>query len=211
MRKSAGGRWRNWTSIRRFMPDLAKQIERFLEELGRANVSAHTLRNYGSDLEQFLRYFTVKEQTCATTEAIDGLAIREWLGHLYEQRLTAVSMRRKLATVRSFFKFLVREGVVPTNVARLVRTPKAPKSLPRVMTAEQTNVLVDGVTSVAEKFERRQNRSFLLDDAPQCRCAKCPVWLGRHDLSNLPSPTVKVDIGLTDGTSATAPRRARQR
>jgi len=64
------------------MPDLAKQIERFLEELGRANVSAHTLRNYGSDLEQFLRYFTVKEKTCATTEEIDGLAIREWLGHL---------------------------------------------------------------------------------------------------------------------------------
>jgi len=154
MRKSAGGRWRNWTSIRRFMPDLAKQIERFLEELGRANVSAHTLRNYGSDLEQFLRYFTVKEKTCATTEEIDGLAIREWLGHLYEQRLTAVSRRRKLAAVRSFFKFLVREGVVPTNVARSVRTQKAPKSLPRVMTAEQTNVLVDGVTSAADKFER---------------------------------------------------------
>jgi integrase/recombinase XerC len=140
------------------MPDLAKQIERFLEELRRANVSAHTLRNYGSDLEQFLSYFTVKDgrrpETCATTEEIDGLAIREWLGHLYEQRLTAVSMRRKLAAVRSFFKYLVREGVVTTNVARLVRTPKAPKSLPRVMTAEQTNVLVDGVTSAADKFEQ---------------------------------------------------------
>jgi integrase/recombinase XerC len=144
-------------STGRFMPDLAKQIERFLEELGRANVSPHTLRNYGSDLEQFLSYFTVKEggsETCVTTEEIDGLAIREWLGHLYEQRLTAVSMRRKLAAVRSFFKYLVREGVVATNVARLVRTPKAPKSLPRVMTAEQTNVLVDGVTSAADKFER---------------------------------------------------------
>jgi integrase/recombinase XerC len=157
MRKSAGEHWRSWTSTGRFMPDLAKQIERFLEELGRANVSPHTLRNYGSDLEQFLSYFTVKDgrksETCATGD-IDGLAIREWLGHLYEQRLTAVSMRRKLAAVRSFFKFLVREGVVTTNVARLVRTPKAPKSLPRVMTAEQTNVLVDGVTSAADKFER---------------------------------------------------------
>src|SRR6202795_1515250 len=145
-------------SIEPSMPDLATEIQRFLEELRRANVSAHTLRNYGSDLEQFLRYFTVKKEhrseTCATLEDIDGLAIREWLGHLYQQRLTAVSMRRKLAAVRSFFKFLVREGVVETNVARLVRTPKAPKSLPRVMTAEQTNVLVDGVTSAAGKFER---------------------------------------------------------
>ena len=63
-------------------------------------------------------------------EEIDALAIREWLGHLYEQRLTAVSMRRKLAAVRSLFKFLLREGVVENNVARMVRTPKAPKTLP---------------------------------------------------------------------------------
>jgi integrase/recombinase XerC len=87
-------------------------------------------------------------------EDINALAIREWLGHLYEQRLTAVSMRRKLAAVRSLFKFLLREGVVETNVARLVRTPKAPKSLPFVMTAEQTNGLVDGVAPAADKFER---------------------------------------------------------
>src|SRR5271155_519335 len=94
------------------MPDLATQIQRFLEELRRANVSPHTLRNYGSDLEQFLDYFTVKEKGGTglrpATEIIDGLAIREWLGNLYQQRLTAVSMRRKLAAVRSFFKFLVR-------------------------------------------------------------------------------------------------------
>jgi integrase/recombinase XerC len=140
------------------MSDLATQIQRFLEELRRANVSEHTLRNYGSDLEQFFRYFTMKgegrPETCATVEDIDGLAIREWLGHLYQQRLTAVTMRRKLAAVRSFFKFLVREGLAATNFARLVRTPKAPKSLPRVMTAEQTNQLVDGVTPAAGKFEQ---------------------------------------------------------
>ena len=136
------------------MPDLANQIERFLDELRRANVSAHTLRNYGSDLTQLLEYFTVEGKPRPDIGDIDGLAIREWLGHLYQQRLTAVSMRRKLAAVRSFFKFLVREGVTSTNVAKLVRTPKAPKSLPRVMTAEQTNVLVDGVGGAADKFER---------------------------------------------------------
>ena len=63
-------------------------------------------------------------------------------------------MRRKLAAVRSLFKFLLREGVVLKNVARMVRTPKAPKSLPFVMTAEQTNALVDGVLPAADKFER---------------------------------------------------------
>src|SRR6202022_618176 len=44
-------------------------------------------------------------------------------------------------------KHLLREGIITTNVARLVRTPKAPKSLPVVMTAEQTNTLVDGVAT----------------------------------------------------------------
>ncbi len=136
------------------MPDLAGQIERFLEELRRRNVSGHTLRNYRSDLEQFLEYLSVGGKSTPTLAEVDALAIREWLGHLYQQRLTAVSMRRKLAAVRSFFKFLVREGVVATNFARLVRTPKAPTSLPAIMTAEQTNTLVDGVPSAAEKFER---------------------------------------------------------
>ncbi len=100
------------------------------------------------------QYFSIPGKPKPALEDIDALAIREWLGHLYEQRLTAVSMRRKLASVRSLFKFLLREGVVLKNVAKMVRTPKAPKSLPFVMTAEQTNGLVDGVLPAADKFER---------------------------------------------------------
>jgi integrase/recombinase XerC len=56
-------------------------------------------------------------------------------------------MRRKLAAVRSLFKFMQREGVIEINAARLVRTPKAPKTLPSVMTAEQTNTLIDEVAA----------------------------------------------------------------
>ena len=133
---------------------MSSQIQRFLDELRRQNVSTHTIRNYASDLDQFLAYFTIPGETKPAVEAIDKLAIREWLGHLYEQRLTAVSMRRKLSAVRSFFKFLIREGLVEKNVARMVRTPKAPKTLPMVMTAEQTNALVDGVAPAADRFER---------------------------------------------------------
>jgi integrase/recombinase XerC len=136
------------------MPELASQIERFLDELRRRNASAHTVRNYASDLEQFLAYFTLPGQPAPSVEQIDALAIREWLGHLYQQRLTAVSMRRKLAAVRSLFKFLLREGLVDKNVARMVRTPKAPQTLPAVMSAEQTNALVDGIAPAAERFER---------------------------------------------------------
>jgi integrase/recombinase XerC len=136
------------------MPDLSTQIELFLNELRRQNASGHTVRNYASDLDQFLDYFTISGEKKPAVEEFDALAIREWLGHLYQQRLTAVSMRRKLAAIRSFFKFLLREGLVDKNVARMVRTPKAPKTLPAVMTAEQTNALVDGVSPAADKFER---------------------------------------------------------
>jgi integrase/recombinase XerC len=134
------------------MPDLVSQIERFLEEMKRQNASGHTVRNYASDLRQFCDYFTIRDKPHPRVEDIDALAIREWLGHLYQERLTAVTLRRKLAAVRSCFKFLLREGVVKTNFARLVRTPKAPKSLPRVMTPEQTNTLVEGVA--ADKLDR---------------------------------------------------------
>jgi integrase/recombinase XerC len=136
------------------MPDLAAAVQKFVDELKRRNASAHTIRNYASDLEQFLAYFTVGDRPRPRIEDLDALAIREWLGFLYQQRLSTVSMGRKLAAVRSLFKFLLREGVVTTNVARLVRTPKTPKTLPAVMTAEQTNQMLDGLPDAAEKLER---------------------------------------------------------
>ena len=128
------------------MCELRKQIERFLDELRRENISAHTIRNYGADLRQFLAYFAPADGSPPPPEQLDTLAIREWLGDLYNRNLAPVTIRRKLASVRSFFKFLVREGRLDVNRAKLVGTPKAPKTLPRVMSAEQTNRLLDQVS-----------------------------------------------------------------
>ena len=58
------------------------QIELFLDELRRQNASEHTVRNYASDLDQFLAYFAIPGKPKPTVEQIDALAIREWLGHL---------------------------------------------------------------------------------------------------------------------------------
>lgn len=131
---------------------LGAAIGEFIESLRRENVSPHTIRNYQSDLDQFHAYFTPDGEQAPAPAEFDALLIREWLGHLHQQNLTPISMRRKLAAVRSFFRFQQREGVVSTNVAKLVRTPKAPKKVPRVMTAEQTNTLIDEVA--AGKLER---------------------------------------------------------
>ena len=134
------------------MSELAAAIDAFLAALGRENASPHTVLAYASDLRQFLEYLSPAGVAPPAPEAIDALLIREWLGDLYRQRLTAVTTRRKIAAVRSLFGFLLREGKVSANRARLVRIPKAPKNLPRVMTAEQTNTFIDQVA--AKDLER---------------------------------------------------------
>ena len=142
----AGHRY-NKNRLQDTLSPISAQIDAFLAELRRANASEHTVRNYESDLMQFLEYLTPPGADPPPVEKIDTLVIREWLGSLYRQRLAATSMRRKLAAVRSLFKFMQREGTIEVNVARLVRTPKAPKTIPTVMTAEQTNTLIDEVAT----------------------------------------------------------------
>lgn len=136
------------------MSELREAVDRFLTELTIRNVSPHTLRNYGSDLDQFVEYFTPPGAAAPAPSALTPLNLREWLGELYGRGLTAVSIRRKLASVRSLFRFLAREGAVSSNIARLVKTPKAPRRIPQVPGAEQTNTLVDAVAVKGEELAR---------------------------------------------------------
>jgi integrase/recombinase XerC len=135
------------------MPDaLATAIDRYLSDLRLQNSSPHTLRNYASDLQQFASYFSPPGQPPPAPAEFTVLQIREWLGDLHKRRLSPVTVRRKLAAIRSLFQFLAKNGSVPTNIARLVRTPKAPQRLPSVPTAEQTNELINAVA--ADRLER---------------------------------------------------------
>jgi integrase/recombinase XerC len=129
------------------MSELTRAIDRYLDSLRQSNASKHTLRNYSTDLLQFAEYFSPPDADPPDPSAIGSLQLREWLGSLYQRELDPISIRRKLACVRSLFKFLLREGSISTNAARLVRTPKSPKRIPSVPTAEQTNILVDGVAA----------------------------------------------------------------
>jgi integrase/recombinase XerC len=129
------------------MSDLTQSIARYLDSLRQANASPHTLRNYSADLSQFADYFSPPDTDPPPPARIDSLQLREWLGSLYQRGLDPISIRRKLASVRSLFKFLLREGTISTNAAKLVRTPKGAKRVPSVPTAEQTNTLVEGVAA----------------------------------------------------------------
>ncbi len=134
------------------MGALAAQMERYREELTRTGASPHTLAAYTADLAQFLEFLSPPETAPPAPAAIDLLVLREWLAWLYEKDLDVVTIRRKLAAVRGLFAFMLREGVIRVNAARLVRTPKAPQRLPDVPSPERVNTLIDAVA--AGKMER---------------------------------------------------------
>lgn len=139
------------------MAQIRECIAKYLAELERRGASKHTVRNYASDLEQFATYFEPPGETAPKIEELDLPLLREWLAWLYDEGLTVVSVRRKIAAVRAMFKFLLREGVVLKNPASRLRTPKTRQRLPEVMSAEKTNNLLDG----AEEFSKERDMAFL--------------------------------------------------
>ncbi|HEY5611425.1 MAG TPA: tyrosine recombinase XerC [Thermoanaerobaculia bacterium] len=110
------------------------------------NVSINTVEAYRDDLDSFFTfltddYFTIQRDRL-DLETIDHLTVRSYLAHLARRKLKRSSIARHLSAVRSFFKFLIREGVVGANPARNVTTPKREKHLPRVLqTAEVATLL----------------------------------------------------------------------
>src|SRR5579872_5218011 len=102
------------------MTSLKDAIERFINYLRyERNASPDTLRNYFRDLEQFREFLTPPGESTLPLHKVDNRIIREFIGSLYERRLQKSSVARKLAAMRSFFKFCVREKYVATNPARL--------------------------------------------------------------------------------------------
>ena len=145
------------------MPTIRESIAKYLAELARRGASKHTLRNYASDLQQFAGYFEAPGMTAPAFEELDLGLLREWLGGLYDQKLTTVTVRRKLASVRAVFKFELREGAIAKNPATRLRTPKVKQRLPDVMSAEKTNNLLDAVESgtVIEMPDKERDIAFL--------------------------------------------------
>lgn len=116
-------------------------IERFLRYLTtERGASEHTIRSYRKDLETFFR------SARAGPEDIDMMDVRGFIAGQMNDGLKKTTVGRRLATIRSFYRFLQREGSVKANPARLVNAPKAPKQLPKFLT-------VDDVFSLIEKPE----------------------------------------------------------
>ena len=117
---------------------LEEYLEQFFQHLRyERNVSPHTLRNYLSDLGQFREHlFKIEKRDEIPVSEIDHLTIREWMAELHSENKKKTSIARKLASLRTFFQFLVREGVLETNPAKLVATPKIQRKLPDTLSME---------------------------------------------------------------------------
>jgi len=115
------------------------------------NVSVNTIEAYRDDLEAFFGFLTNDYFTLGRDQLdlrkVDHLAIRAFLAHQGRRKLARASIARELSCIRSFFKWLVREGRVELNPARAVATPKVEKQLPQVMQTSEVTLLIEQVTT----------------------------------------------------------------
>jgi integrase/recombinase XerC len=113
-------------------------IDKFLKylEIERA-ASAHTLRAYRKDLEEFSKFVNIKP------EDVELADVRGFIAEQIKSGLNKTSVSRRLASIRSFFKFLYREGYKRINPAKLVSKPKLPKLLPRFLSVDDAFALVE--------------------------------------------------------------------
>jgi integrase/recombinase XerC len=107
--------------------------------------SPHTVRAYVREVNDFAAWLNAELGDAAAINSITHLHIRAYLAQLYQRGLSKASAARALAAIRSFFRWLAKEGKVAQNPAMLVSTPRLPKHLPRVPAMEEVNRLLDSL------------------------------------------------------------------
>jgi integrase/recombinase XerC len=133
-------------------------VSQFLDYLKlERHFSDYTIKSYGADLSQFGQFLAgvighpnLPDPAPLTGEQLDGrhlacqpMEIREFLAYLYGQNYTKSTTARKLATLRSFYKFLMRRGLISVNPLSTIRTPKQEKRLPKCLDLDQIQKLLE--------------------------------------------------------------------
>jgi integrase/recombinase XerC len=119
-------------------------IAGFLRHLDRErNASAHTVRAYGQDLEQFREHLEATIGRPPRPQDVDHLLIRSFLARLHEAGVAKVSAARKLASLRTFFRYLCREGVLARNPARAMLSPRIERRVPAHLDEAEVAGLLD--------------------------------------------------------------------
>ncbi len=134
---------------------LTGSVTRYLAMLtGERSASEHTVRAYRRELGDFAAF--LHSESLCTPQAIAHTHVQEYLRVLYDRKLQKSSIARALAAIRSWCRWLAREGVLPHNPAALVSTPRLPRRLPRVPTAPELIAAMDApaTTTLAAWPER---------------------------------------------------------
>lgn len=121
--------------------------ERFLGMMrDERGASEHTLRAYSREVRGFAEFLTETLGEGAAMSSVEHTHIRAYMATLMDRGLTKASVARALAAIRSWFKWAAKAGLVESNPALLVSTPKLPKHLPRVPSMEEVNRVLDSLT-----------------------------------------------------------------
>lgn len=126
---------------------LAEQIAAFCAHLEtERNVSPHTLAAYRRDLQQLTLFVAKERGEDATALEVDHLLLRRYLA-LLGKTTAKSSIGRKLAAIRTFFRFLLRQGEIDRNPAELTATPRMEQRLPFHLDIDQTTALMEAPTT----------------------------------------------------------------
>jgi integrase/recombinase XerC len=118
----------------------------FLEHLARErNASAHTVRSYGDDLALFGRYLASVEGEAADPTASDPKRLRAYTVWLHAQGYAPSTIARRLACLRSFYKYARRQGSVTADPSAALRNPKQPRRLPKPLRVDEVVAFLDGI------------------------------------------------------------------
>ncbi len=167
---------------------MKESIAKYLEYLRSVkNSSPHTVSNYGKDLDQFVTYLSPPGARPPALSGVTHRLIREFIAHLHDQGLEKSSIARKLAALRSFFKYCVREGRLKESPARLVPTPKLPKRIPSVLSAEEMNGFLNQLGRMAQPAQDHLSSA-------KGRPSHASSSPGRP--RNSPNPSVRSEEGL---------------
>ena len=126
---------------------MERYIDKFIRYLEiEKNYSKHTILNYRLDLLGFKGFLADLD-----LEKVDYLFLRKYLAQLKEKKLSNRSVNRHLSTLRSFFRFLNREGLLKTNPMVILSSPKQEKHLPLFLTEEEVSKLIEAALPKDER------------------------------------------------------------
>jgi integrase/recombinase XerC len=120
------------------MQDVFNKYINYLEV--ERNSSPYTVRNYRTDLLDFFEF--LKTRGITSLKNVDKHVLRDYLSHLMKRGIVKASVARKLSAIRSFFRYLVREEILPASPATATSSPKLDRRLPSFLTIEQVERLL---------------------------------------------------------------------